>query len=394
MKIWDTLLPDNKPIIIWGAGKNGKEWASFILGINKEVYCFFDENARVSEIRVSGKEFHVFRPRMSYDGGETLLISVCRGIDEIYSKAQKLGFNRIVVGETMGFIPKTDEISTETGFKKFGHFYSLYPSFSDINKYYDDVIRNETSGMDKDAIDLNDRCQIEILERMNSIFDTLPDWIDIDSERLTKYRYRKNNPSIGLSDTWLLHFILRIFTPKNLIEVGSGYTSAATLDTNEYYLGGSVNISFIEPYPQLLHSLMKPDDLKACSILSVGLQDVPLEEFQRLGRNDILFIDSTHVSKFHSDVNYLFFHILPCLSSGVIVHIHDIFYPWEYPKTWIKKGMGWNEMYLLRAFLQYNTSWEVLFFNHYMANEHMERYNNVWREINDLGGGSFWMRKK
>ena len=91
--------------------------------------------------------------------------------------------------------------------------------------------------------------------------------------------------------------------------------------------------------------------MKRHRLVNVKLQDVDLKEFDKLKSGDVLFIDSTHVSKIGSDVNYLFFEILPRLHRGVYIHIHDIFYPFEYPKDWIDEGRAWNENYILRAFL-------------------------------------------
>jgi hypothetical protein len=84
-----------------------------------------------------------------------------------------------------------------------------------------------------------------------------------------------------------------------------------------------------------------------------------MEIFCGLEENDILFIDSTHVTKINSDVNKIIFEILPKLQKGVLIHFHDIFWPFEYPQTWIREGMFWNEAYILRAFLEYNNSFEI-----------------------------------
>ena len=86
------------------------------------------------------------------------------------------------------------------------------------------------------------------------------------------------------------------------------------------------------------------------------MQDVALSTFSGLRRGDILFIDSSHVAKIGSDVNHLVFTVLPALQSGVLVHFHDIFFPFEYPQAWLAEGRAWNEAYLLRAFLQYRLS--------------------------------------
>jgi hypothetical protein len=78
------------------------------------------------------------------------------------------------------------------------------------------------------------------------------------------------------------------------------------------------------------------------------------------------------VSKTHSDVNYIFFEVLPRLRSGVYVHFHDIFYPFEYPKEWVYQGRAWNEAYILRAFLQHNDRFELLFFNSFLERFHRD----------------------
>jgi hypothetical protein len=77
--------------------------------------------------------------------------------------------------------------------------------------------------------------------------------------------------------------------------------------------------------------------------------------------------DSSHVVKTHSDVNYVFFEILPRLQNGVYIHFHDIFHPFEYPKEWVYQGRAWNEAYVLRAFLQNNDRYRIEFFNSFMA---------------------------
>jgi hypothetical protein len=120
---------------------------------------------------------------------------------------------------------------------------------------------------------------------------------------------------------------------------------------------------------------------------------VDTSHFQQLEAGDILFIDSTHVTKAGSDVNQIMFDILPVLRPGVLIHFHDICYPFEYPKEWILTGRYWNEAYLLRAFLQYNSSFEIVFFNSYMGQLHSDQFSAaplfLWNP-----GTSIWIRKK
>ena len=96
-------------------------------------------------------------------------------------------------------------------------------------------------------------------------------------------------------------------------------------------------------------------------LVQTKIQHADKSLFSALEPNDILFIDTSHVAKAGSDVNYLLFEILPILKPGVLVHIHDIFLPDEYPKKWvIEDGRNWNEQYLVRAFLQYNPAFEIV----------------------------------
>ena len=133
----------------------------------------------------------------------------------------------------------------------------------------------------------------------------------------------------------------------------------------------------IEPFPQLLESLITDDDRNRITILGDMLQDVPLQTFSSLSAGDFLVIDSTHVSKIDSDVNHIFFNILPSINSGVYIHFHDIYYPFEYPKEWIYQGRAWNELYILRAFLQYNPAFEIVFFNSMLGTLEKESLEKV-----------------
>ena len=126
------------------------------------------------------------------------------------------------------------------------------------------------------------------------------------------------------------------------------------------------------------------------------VEDVDLAFFDHLEAGDILFIDSSHVSKVGSDVNFLFFEVIPRLKRGVMVHIHDIFLPDEYPKVWvIDQGRNWNEQYLLQAFLQFNSDWEVVWAAHFMATRYSEDVQQTFPRFPELGCGcgSFWLRR-
>jgi hypothetical protein len=107
-----------------------------------------------------------------------------------------------------------------------------------------------------------------------------------------------------------------------------------------------------------------------------------------------LFIDSSHVAKTASDVNFEIFELLPRLKPSVIVHFHDIFYPFEYPHGWIFDiRRSWNEIYFLRAFLMYNSAFEILFFNDYFACKFPHLTEHGPSHFRQNPGGGLWLRK-
>ena len=166
--------------------------------------------------------------------------------------------------------------------------------------------------------------------------------------KMENKRYYLQNGYFNNSDAVFLGSMLQHFKPRRIVEIGSGFSSALMLDVNEM-MAHPATLIFIEPYPERLRQLIGAQD--ACTILETFVQHVDLELFSSLEKNDLLFVDSSHVSKYGSDVNHLLFNILPLLKPGVLVHFHDVFYPFEYPHEWLEGGRFWNEAYLLHAFL-------------------------------------------
>lgn len=268
-----------------------------------------------------------------------------------------------------------------------GHFHSPLPDLEEVKR------RAATLWPEKRScpgIDLNEQGQRDWLERL-AVFYPAFAW---PREAVPKHRYHLHNGFFEQGDAVMLYGMMRQWRPQRIIEVGSGFSSALMLDVNEQFLDGSVQFSFIEPYPERLQRLLRESDRQRCRLLATPVQDVPLALFQELGPNDFLFIDSSHVSKIGSDVNYLFFEVLPALAPGVIIHLHDIFWPFEYPRAWIDEGRAWNEAYLLRAFLQDNAHYRILLFNDYLG-----RYQTEWLRLHmplvlENPGGSLWLRKE
>ena len=205
--------------------------------------------------------------------------------------------------------------------------------------------------------------------------------------------YGYENPNFPLADALALMTFLRKLEPKRLIEIGSGYSSCAAMEVNERWLNSAIELTFVEPLPELLLSLAG-SRLPPQALHQARLQDVRTDVFRQLEANDILFIDSSHVAKTGSDVLDYLFRVLPALSSGVYLHIHDIFYPFEYPSAWINaENRSWNEAYVLRAFLAGNREWEVVFFFDWFYKCRRELVFEQMPLCIPHRGGSLWLRK-
>jgi predicted O-methyltransferase YrrM len=206
--------------------------------------------------------------------------------------------------------------------------------------------------------------------------------------------YAYDNPSYSLGDAAILHAMLRLYQPKRLIEIGSGYSSACTLDTVERYLNSNCQLTFIEPYPELLIKLLG-EAVSRVRIIDRNVQQAPAELFEGLSSGDILFVDSTHVLKTGSDVCFELFEILPRLAKGVLVHFHDMFWPFEYPREWaIDDNRSWNELYAVRAFLTQNNAWQIVMFNSYMAKFERPMIEATFPEFLRNSGGALWLQRK
>jgi hypothetical protein len=266
-----------------------------------------------------------------------------------------------------------------------GHYYSPIPSAEDVEEFG----RRVTSLEHLPGIDLNEEEQLALLEELAKFYPTMP-FMDGGAPG---HRYRFANSFYSYADAIFLYAMLRHLRPGRLIEVGSGYTSAVTLDTNDQFLEGQVECCFIDPNSDQLSRLMTDRDRLRCRVIQSRLQDVDRGLFDILEARDILFIDSTHVSKVNSDVNYLFFEVLPRLKPGTMVHIHDVFPGFEYPLDWLRQGRAWNEQYLLRAFLQFNASFRIRLFGSHMILRHTDWFRTHMPLCLRNAGGAFWMEQ-
>lgn len=275
-----------------------------------------------------------------------------------------------------------------------GHYYSPLPDLSEVRAAGESAWRAVADDLPGIHLDVP-----AMLALTDEFADGVAD-LDFPARPGASTRYHFDNPYFSYGDAIIAGSMLRRFAPTRVIEIGSGFSSACLLDVAERFLDGDVAFTFIEPHPERLLRLLTVGDLERSSVERRPVQAVPLALFDMLESGDVLFVDSSHVGKFGSDVLHLLFRVLPRLASGVIVHFHDVPWPFEYPRHWLEQGRAWNEAYLLRAFLQYNEAFEILYFNAYMEACQRDAYAAALplalrrpSTAETLGNSSLWLRK-
>jgi len=189
-------------------------------------------------------------------------------------------------------------------------------------------------------------------------------------------------------DAITLRMMIRHLGPRRIIEIGSGYSTACMLDTADELGDYGISITCIDPDTARLRSLLRPADYDRVTIFERPVQEVLPEIVDTLRANDLLFIDSTHVLKTGSDVHFEFFHLLPRLKPGVVVHFHDILYPFEYPHEWIfDLNYSWNEAYVLRS------SYSVEFWNGLFARKFANEIREEFPTFMKNPGGSIYLQR-
>lgn len=267
-----------------------------------------------------------------------------------------------------------------------GHYYSPIPDKAEVLRQIE-VKRGEAPSIPE--IEMNREGQAAFLSEFAAYHDEIP----FPEGQTEGFRYFFRNDWFSYADAVFLHCLLRKHQPGRIIEVGSGFSSAVMLDTIDRFFSHPPELTFIEPYPERLKSLLRNGDPERVTILEKKVQEVPVEVFRALGAGDLLFIDSSHVIKCGGDLQFLMFEVLPHLPSGAFVHFHDIFYPFEYPEEWLQQERNWNELYLLRAFLAHNEAWEIHFFNSYVVSEFGALIAERLPLAGRSAGGSIYLRK-
>jgi predicted O-methyltransferase YrrM len=272
-----------------------------------------------------------------------------------------------------------------------GHYYSPVPSLKEMHRDAARIFDRSRRGLP--GIELNETEQLALLAKLAPFHAEHP----FPETPRDGIRYFFDNYWFGRADALILYSMIRLVRPRRILEIGSGFSSAVMLDTNERFMERSMRLTFVEPESERLRKLLKPEDHGSVRILEQRIQDIDPDVVAELGAGDILFIDSSHVSKVGSDVNHILFELLPRVPRGVLVQFHDILYPFEYPQQWFELGVSWNEPYILRAFLQYNREFAIRFWNDFMARFHSGAIRELMpgcEQSPTFGvGGSLWLQR-
>lgn len=272
------------------------------------------------------------------------------------------------------------------------HFYSPVPDLREL-----EALRVWDRRSDLAGIDFRPLAQEEYLLALGRAHGDECDWPATLQEGDPRFHTENNSFSFGCAAA--LHCILRANKPRRVIEVGSGYSSkviAGALAMNRAQ-GAPCDYTIIDPYPG---DFVRNGGAKAREVVAKCVETTAPELFTQLGRNDVLFIDSGHTVRIGSDVNFLFLDVLPRLAPGVIVHVHDIHLPYEYPRVYFTNPrfrVLWTEAYLLQAFLSLNREFEVLLGMCWIMRERMDTFRRAFPHYDPachkLTSGSFWIRR-
>lgn len=364
----------NGGVVIYGAGKMG-ELAINVLEKEKiKIHAVADKNKK----EVLGYKCIELKDITQYSKNIVCILTPKNGC-EIEKEILKDYFDDVI---DMYIIHLIKYCMMPLQFEQcypFNHYESPYLSINEI-----DGIQDEDIGSDVlIGVDLNFINQNHFKEIICNKYNLYNQFLNIPY-----HRYSIENAWFNKEDALVLMTMMLEFKPKKIIEIGSGFSTCVMLDVNEYCLNNETEITSIEPYPERLLSKIRINE-KNYQLNVNSVQQCDISIFEKLEKNDILFIDSSHVAKSGGDILYEYFKIIPMLQSGVIIHIHDIFFPFTYPKKWLYEGRCYNEAYILHGFLINNNEYEIIYFNNFMHSNLVESIGESFES-----GGSIWIRKK
>ncbi len=239
------------------------------------------------------------------------------------------------------------------------------------------------------GINWNEEGQRRFLRDVCAGQDRLIFAVDEALDDATYYMHNEQYPPL---DAWALEAVVRHARPRTIIEVGSGFSTLVTARVNREYLAGEAQFVAIEPHPRPFLT-RGVDGLS--ELLIDRVENVGLDRFDALSAGDVVFIDTSHVVRTGNDVAWLYGQVLPRLAPGVYVHIHDVFLPGDYPEAWVADGWGWNESYLVEAFLQFNFAYDILLGIRWAVQNAMHELRGAFPGIREhgVGGSALWLHR-
>jgi predicted O-methyltransferase YrrM len=237
-------------------------------------------------------------------------------------------------------------------------------------------------------IDWNLDGQLEIARRVGAFVPELRDVPKAAQGGGVHYCWQ--NDFWNNADALVQYGMVRDRKPNRYVEVGCGWSSLL-LNKALQRNGRPCEVNLVEPYPNRAIFKVLPQEWTRHECI---LQRAPMRLFEELEAGDIFFYDGSHCAKVGSDVTHFFFEILPRLKSGVIVHLHDIFLPNEYPEDWVfDRAQTWNEQYVLQAFLMNNPRYRILIANRFLFRRRAAELDTIYQGIQPSYGASFWLEK-
>ncbi len=241
------------------------------------------------------------------------------------------------------------------------------------------------------GIDFRENDQLTLLEKLGAYQSEYISFGSRKPDEVGKYRYGGAFPKV---DAEVAYALTRLLKPKRIVEIGTGFSTLVFAEALRANKAEGVGCEFtsIDPYVSWSVAELPPSSVNH---LSQPVELVSQSVFDCLGEGDFLFIDSSHVWRPGNDVDFEYFHLLPRLNRGVIVHIHNIFLPFPYPPHWLtQEHVFWNEQMILAAFLAFNPNFQVILANNFLGNAHFQAMSKFLPSIvPGSTGGSFWMRR-
>ena len=232
-----------------------------------------------------------------------------------------------------------------------GHFYSPVVDVNDTHAI--EAVRSRTCAPVPAGVQIDPEQMTMRIERWAEHPQPFP----FPRNQSSGYRFYFDNPFFGCHDARALFSILMEFRPRRVVEVGCGFSSGLLLDVNERFFEGRLDITLIDPSLDRLSSTFEWLRSPGACLLNQKVQDVPLDVFDRLEANDILF-------------------------------------PFEYLEDWVlKEKRSWNEAYLIHAFLQFNPAFKVIYWSNFAWHRLHEALARLMPLCLENEGGSLWLQR-